>query len=161
MTFEVQIRLASSEDAEAVSRVLHDSFAEFEASYTPAGFAATTPSAEQVRTRMEEGPVWIAVRDDRGLGTVAAVCNGEPVYMRGMAVVPAARGLGIGPQLLQTVENWACEQGAARLFLSTTPFLHAAIHLYEKCGFQRVKSTPYDLFGTPLFTMEKNLSQRR
>ena len=41
--------------------------------------------------------------------------------------------------------------------LSTTPFLHPAIALYERCGFARTGEGPVDLAGTPLVTMTKAL----
>jgi hypothetical protein len=41
--------------------------------------------------------------------------------------------------------------------LSTTPFLNSAIRLYENFGFRRNEAEPHDLFGTPMFTMEKIL----
>jgi GNAT superfamily N-acetyltransferase len=138
--------------------VLHDSFVQFEPLYTPKGFAATTPNAEQILTRMREGPVWIALRGIEPLGTVAAVMKQGSVYMRGMAVTPAARGLRIGARLLVQVENWALNEACSRVFLSTTPFLTAAIHLYESSGFVRTEDEPHHLFGTPLFTMEKKIA---
>jgi GNAT superfamily N-acetyltransferase len=154
---EVQIRLAEAGDATAVATVLHKSFVEFEALYTPRGFAATTPDAAQVLARMREGPVWLAFRNVEILGTVAAVLKGEWAYLRGMAVLPAARHLRVGARLLEHVERWARDQGCRRLFLSTTPFLDGAIRLYEKFGFRRAGEGTHDLFGTPLFTMEKDL----
>ncbi len=42
------------------------------------------------------------------------------------------------------------------MFLSTTPFLHSAIRLYERFGYRRTDDGMNDLFGTPLFTMEKS-----
>jgi ribosomal protein S18 acetylase RimI-like enzyme len=72
--------------------------------------------------------------------------------------LPAARKLKIGKRLLSEIEAYAAEQGCKRIFLSTTPFLDAAIRLYEKSGFRRVPGSEHDLFGTPLFTMEKHLS---
>jgi GNAT superfamily N-acetyltransferase len=152
---QIQIRLATPEDAPAVANVLHESFVEFEALYTAGGFAATTPYAAQVLVRISEGPVWIAMHDGVVMGTVAAVVKGESIYIRGMAVLPAARGSGTGAALLRQVEDWARNQGGRRLFLTTTPFLSAAIHLYERFGFCRIEEAPIDLFGTPLFTMEK------
>jgi GNAT superfamily N-acetyltransferase len=152
---EINIRLADRHDAPAVAKVLYESFVEFEALYTREGFAATTPNADQIKTRMREGPVWIACRDDRVLGTMAAVVKGQALYTRGMAVLPSARGFGVGARLLEQVEQWAFEQGCRRVFLSTTPFLSTAIQLYEKYGFRRTDELPHDLFGTPLFTMEK------
>jgi GNAT superfamily N-acetyltransferase len=75
--------------------------------------------------------------------------------MRSMAVRPAAQGQGIGALLLQTVERAAMAQGHRQLGLSTTPFLHAAIALYERQGFRRTGEA--DLFGTPLIVMVKTI----
>jgi GNAT superfamily N-acetyltransferase len=155
MERSLQIRQATPEDAAAVADVLHLSFIEFRPLYTPEGFAATTPNAEQILTRLQEGPCWVALQGNYVLGTVAAIMKGESLYIRGMAVVPVARGLGAGKRLLETVERYASVAACNRMFLSTTPFLSAAIHLYERFGFQRTSEGPCDLFGTPLFTMEK------
>jgi|SRR5579863_5353772 len=151
----LEIRRAESGDATAISSVLYESFVEFRAQYSDGGFAATALSAEQILIRMQEGPVWIALREGVVLGTVSAVVRGESVYIRGMAVMPGARGTGSGAALLREVQDWAVHEGYRRLFLSTTPFLTTAIRLYEGFGFQRVDEDPQDLLGTPLFTMQK------
>jgi GNAT superfamily N-acetyltransferase len=119
---EIQIREAGPEDAGAVARILYQSFIEFRVVYTDGGFAATTPNAEQIRIRMGEGPVWLAFRDGAALGTAAAVGKGARFYMRGMAVLPSARGLGIASRLLEVVEQRARRERCSRLSLSTTPF---------------------------------------
>ncbi|HTW58950.1 MAG TPA: GNAT family N-acetyltransferase [Terriglobales bacterium] len=137
--------------------MLLKSFLEFKPLYTDAGFAATTPTAEQVLTRMTEGPVWIALHAGEIVGTVAAVLKDKSLYVRGMAVLPAARGVGASRRLLDEVERFARAAHCRRLFLTTTPFLAAAISLYESYGFRRMNHGPQDLFGTPLFTMEKIL----
>jgi GNAT superfamily N-acetyltransferase len=103
--------------------MLFEAFVEYEGLYTPGGFAATTLKAEQVLARMREGPVWLAFREAKVLGTVAAVIKGRSAYMRGMAVLPEARGLRVGSRLLEQVEEWAAQEGCSRIFLSTTPFL--------------------------------------
>jgi GNAT superfamily N-acetyltransferase len=151
----IEIQRAGASDAATVAEILAATFAEYKSLYTPGGFAATTPNAEQILSRIEEGPVWIARCNSRPVGTVAAVLKAKSAYMRGMAVLPASRGLRVGIRLLRQVEEWAAEQGCDRVFLSTTPFLLNAIALYEKSGFRRIPDPPHDLFGTPLFTMEK------
>jgi putative acetyltransferase len=153
----VQVRSASPEDAPAIASVLVAAFAEFEPAYTAQALAATTPTSEQISLRWNEGPVWVAVHDGAIVGTVAAVPKGERLYVRSMAVLPSARGQGIGGLLLRQVESFAAEGGYKTLFLSTTPFLTSAIGLYEHFGFKRTDEGPHDLFGTPLFTMVKNL----
>jgi N-acetylglutamate synthase-like GNAT family acetyltransferase len=157
MENHLEIRPAASHEAPAIVRLLHDSFAEFKSLYT---FAATTPGAEQILLRMREGPVWVALSKRALIGTVAAVVKGESAYIRGMAVGPSSRGSGTGTGLLQHVEDWSASRGCRRLFLSTTPFLQSAIRLYERSGFQRIDDHPQDLFGTPLFMMEKNISRQ-
>jgi N-acetylglutamate synthase-like GNAT family acetyltransferase len=158
---EIEIRQAGTQDAPAIAKVLYESFVEYEALYTREGFTATTPNVDQILARMREGPVWLAGREDKVLGIVAAVAKGQSIHMRGMGVVPDARGSGIGARLLKQVEQWADDQDCVRVFLSTTPFLNAAIRLYERCGFRRTEEGPHDLFGTPLFTMEKTSIKTR
>jgi len=153
----VEIKKATFEDVAAIAYILHESFAEFESLYTSAAFAATTPTAQQIRERWNEGPVWVAIQKGAIVGTVGAVPKDLGLYVRSMAVHPVSRGQGIAVQLLKEVEAFANHDHHKRLFLSTTPFLEDAIHLYERFGFQRSAEASQDLFGTPLFTMVKGL----
>lgn len=155
---QAEIRKATPDDVSAVAAVLKQAFAEYEPLYTKQGYAVTTAEESTIIMRMCEGPMWVAVHKERTIGTIAAVCRQNGFYVRGMAVLPTLRGLGIGRLLLEKVEAVGREYGCKRLFLSTTPFLHRAIRLYEDLGFTTVNEGPHDLFGTPLFTMEKVLS---
>jgi GNAT superfamily N-acetyltransferase len=151
------IRTAIPDDAPAIASTLHKAFMEFEPLYTPEAFAATISSPGRIRIRLNEGPIWLALQGAEAVGTASAAPQGDALYVRGMAVDPAARGSGIGRELMKRIEEYAIERGFKRLYLSTTPFLIGAIRLYEKCGFVRSEDGPDDLFGTPLFTMEKKL----
>ena len=152
---EILIRRATPEDAEAISGVLHQAFAEYESLYTSQAFRVTTSAPAENLERMREGPVWVALRDDALVATASVVVTAKGCYIRGMAATPAARGHRIGWALLETIEHFA--QGLPRLYLSTTPFLDRAIALYERYGFRRTDDGPSELFGTPLFTMVKTL----
>ena len=154
-TPSIEIRLAESDDAAAIAFLLAEAFAEYRSLYTPDGYAATAISRAEVVRRIEEGPVWVALSGELILGTVSVVPKGGSLYVRGMAVLSTARGRRIGELLLAQVEKFAASKGIRRLFLSTTPFLDRAIRLYQKSGFRRTEEGPTDLFGTPLFTMEK------
>jgi ribosomal protein S18 acetylase RimI-like enzyme len=153
----ILIRRARLADIDAIASLLRDSFAEFRPLYTSAAFEATTPVAGQLRSRWQEGPVWVAVRANAILGTVAAAPRPSGLYIRSMAVHPLARGQGIARRLLEEIRRFAQQRHHERLFLSTTPFLDDAIRLYERFGFERTEDGPHDLFGTPLFTMVKAL----
>jgi ribosomal-protein-alanine N-acetyltransferase len=63
---------------------------------------------------------------------VAGVCELETV-----AVIPEARGRGIGRALLDAVADWAQAEGAARIELEVRASNNRAIKLYEQAGFQR------------------------
>src|ERR1043166_804688 len=152
---EIKIRLATANDAASISRVLLEAFLEYESLYTHGGFAATTPDAEQIQHRLIEGPIWIALRDEMIVGTVSAVQHGESLYIRGMAVLPEARGHRAGELLMNQIEQLAVANNCHRLYLSTTPFLDRAIALYERLGVHRTDEGPNYLQGTPLITMER------
>ena len=154
---EILIRRATPEDAEAISGVLHQAFAAYRPRYTPQAYRATTPAPAQVLERLQEGPLWVALLGGVLVATASAVVTERGCYIRGMAVVPAARGHRIGWTLLEAIERFAQEERLPRLYLSTTPFLDRAIALYERYGFHRTADGPSDLFGTPLFTMVKTL----
>jgi putative acetyltransferase len=153
----ILIRNAVREEASAIASVLREAFIEYESLYTPAAFAATTPTASQIQARWSEGPAWVALEQDSIVGTVAVVPKDSGLYIRSMAVLPAAREQGIAGKLLKEIEHFAADHRYKRLFLSTTPFLHHAIRLYEQFGFIRTSDGPYELHATSLFTMEKSL----
>ena len=117
----------------------------------------TNHDSDEVLERMEEGPMWVAAINETIIGTASAIEKPEGLYIRGMAVLPVARGRKIGKMLLENMERFAIENGYKRLFLSTTPFLDSAIKLYESFGFQKSSEGPDNLYGTALFTMEKLL----
>lgn len=154
---EIQIRPAEDADTEAIAALMLASFAEYRPLYTPAGFDATAISPREISSRIAEGAVWVAVSGGLICGTVSVVPKEDHLYLRGMAVLPAARGQRIGDLLLTQVEQFARTCNRHRLLLSTTPFLDRAIRLYERFGFRRVATGADDLFGTPLFSMEKTL----
>jgi ribosomal protein S18 acetylase RimI-like enzyme len=153
----VDVRRATASDADAIASLLHVAFQEFERVYTRAGYAATTPDAERIRERLAEGPIWVAHGGDGIVGTVAAVERADGAYVRSLAVAPAARGHRAGLQLMRELERFARDRRAARMYLSTTPFLFSAIRLYERLGFRRTGEPPDDIFGTPLLTMARRI----
>ena len=97
----------------------------------------------------------VVVRED-DIETVKGI-RAIALLFRGMAVLPSSRGFHLGELLLKQAEDFALAHNCKRLVLSTTPFLLRAIRLYERAGFKRTAEGPHDLFGTPLFTMVKDL----
>ena len=151
------LRPARALDAPLIASVLRATFAEFELRYTPAAFAATVLSPQEVLARLDEGPLWVAEASSDIIGTVGAKQISGSVLIRGMAVAPRGRGSGIGVALLRRVEEFAARQGVRQLELFTTAFLDRAIALYSSAGFaftgERV--SPH---GTELLRMTKEMS---
>jgi GNAT superfamily N-acetyltransferase len=157
---DVQIRLATADDAESIAEILFEAFSEFESGYTPEAFAVVTPPPEEVARRFEEGPMWVALKDEEIVGTVSVLPEPEWLYIRSMAVLPTAQGHGIGYRLLDVIEEYGIKNGFDRLFLYTTYFSPGAIRLYEKNGFVRGRDTTADeWYGTPGLAMDKKLDR--
>lgn len=153
----VHVRRAAEADAEAISGILHDAFVAFRPLYTPEAFSATVATPDEIRRRMREGPVFLAELDGAAVGTAAVVSRGAGTwYVRGVAVLPGARGLGAGASLMAEAERIATASLGVRLTLTTAPFLSAAVRLYERLGF-RVAAGVEDYHGTRLIRMEKIL----
>jgi N-acetylglutamate synthase-like GNAT family acetyltransferase len=89
----------------------------------------------------QNGNFWVAIRDERVVGTIALkdIGNNEAA-LRKMFVAPEARGkeAGVAQQLLETLIDWAREHGLERVFLGTTDAFQAAHRFYEKNGFIRI-----------------------
>lgn len=152
----VHIRLAMIGDEAEISRVLFESFSTYRDEYTPEAFEVVTPSANVILERFSEGPMWVAVVDDKIVGTVSVLPQPEWLYIRSMAVAPEARGLGIAHKLIEAIERYAATESFDRLFLYTTYFSTGAIDLYEKHGFRRGRNTTADeWYGTPGLAMDK------
>ena len=102
--------------------------------------------------------MWIALLGKEPVGTLSAFDRPEGLHVRSMAVHPGARGQGVGRALLAAAEGFGRERGHTRMFLRTTPFLHAAIALYSRSGFTLCQGAERDFHGVPLFEMEKGLA---
>jgi ribosomal protein S18 acetylase RimI-like enzyme len=154
---KILVREANIEDVPKVVEVLEKSFWEFKDLYTAPALRATAADRENILKRMQEGPIWIASLKNKIVGTISATFKEDDLYIRGMAVIPAARDLKIGCKLLKYAEKYALKNGCRRIFLHTTRFLNKAIRLYKYNGYKQIKKSPHDYYGTPVYTMEKTL----
>ena len=110
---------------------------------------------------------WIAEADGRRVGCVFCVDGREDVdgrddtaVLRILLVDPAARGHGIGRQLVDTCVGFARRAGYRRMRLWTNDPLVAARRIYLKAGFQLTTEEPHHSFGADLIGQTYELALR-
>ena len=156
---EVRIRLAARGDEETIAALIFEAFAPFRDRYTPGAFEYTTPQADAISLRFDEGPMWLALLDGEPVGTVSGLAEEERFYIRSMAIKPSVQRAGIGQRLLETLETFARGAGYKTLYLYTTFVLPGAKRLYEKNGFYVLRETaPEEWHDMGGLEMEKELS---
>lgn len=86
------------------------------------------------------GQVFFAVHDSVVVGTCAAIPLSSGRYeLAKLSVDPAARGLGLGRRLCETVIDYARRAGANEVVLTSHTSLTEAIRLYESMGFSHAE----------------------
>jgi ribosomal protein S18 acetylase RimI-like enzyme len=77
----------------------------------------------------------VAEVDDRPVGFAISGAALQVSYLQRLAVLPDARGRGIGRSLTADALGWAMARGARTMLLNTQPDNRAAIALYRSEGF--------------------------
>lgn len=101
---------------------------------------------------------WVAERRGAPVGCVflvqARADDGTPIpgvaQLRMLLVEPAARGLGLGKQLVAACEAFAAEAGYRRIKLWTNSLLVAARGIYQSGGYTLVATEHHHSFGHAL-----------
>lgn len=96
----------------------------------------------------------VAERDGHAVGLVSATAVGDTGYIGAMWLEPAARGAGLGRELLDSACAALRARGCVRLALSVTESNTAAIALYESAGFARTGESKPLRPGSPLRNLE-------
>jgi len=145
----VILRHARADDVEPMLACLGAAFQPYRHEYSDAAFADTVLSRAALHARMDAMTLFIAERDGRIVGTVAAGVDRTEGHLRGMAVLPSAQRSGVGRRLLRRALDELAVAGCSRLTLDvTTPLAHAQ-RFYESAGFTRTGRVR-DFFGMPL-----------
>jgi DNA-binding MarR family transcriptional regulator/GNAT superfamily N-acetyltransferase len=94
---------------------------------------------------------WIAERAGEVVGSVFLVKRPRNVaQLRLLLVEPRARGLGIGPRLVEECIGFARQKGYRKIVLWTNDILTAARTIYERAGFRLVAENCHHSFGKDL-----------
>lgn len=89
-----------------------------------------------------EGDVVLAIEDNKPLGIIAYHRHNDyRCELKRMYVRPEGRGVGIGEKLVTEILDRARDAGFKEIVLDTLLPFQAAIHIYEKFGFEECE--PY------------------
>lgn len=140
----IELREATDEDVESI--------VEMYVAFDPADRAQGIPPAREPGIRD-----WLDTIEGAGSLTVLANHDGDVVghgmlvpddegaYELALFVLQAYQGAGIGTELLRTLLGLGREEGVERVWLSVERWNDAAIHVYEKVGFQRIGTASFEV----------------
>lgn len=152
---EYPIRLATCQDADAISRVVISALKESNAQdYSPEVIANVMQnfSSQVIVQLMSRRQMHVATLDQR----VVATASLDGGIVRSVFVEPAFQGHGIGKQLMAVIENCARNAGLPTLLV---PSSITAEGFYAALGFQRVRDEFHGAERT--IVMRKALDQER
>ena len=157
----LQFRIAESHEHSAVAQVILESYAEYGPLIPADAWERYAQSILDVRSRMTESELLIAVED----GEIAGSATFYPARLkrtqsewppewtgaRLIAVLPERRGRGIGKAIVEECIHISRDQNAAAFALHTTPYMELARGMYERMGFVRVPE--HDFHPRPEMTV--------
>ena len=128
------IRAPRDSDADAIAALVTELGYPSSAAEIPARLAALSAESGSA--------VWVAELDRKVIGIAtgrafAGVHVTAPVaWLTALVVAEAARGKGVGKQLMAVAETWARERGAAKLALTSALHRDAAHQFYKNLGYE-------------------------
>jgi GNAT superfamily N-acetyltransferase len=144
----LDVRDARDDEREAIQAVTLAAYAEYATLMPPRFWEGYR--RQLLATLAENGAVEriVAVRDGRIVGSVLLYAPAANAYgganvraawpeVRLLAVVPEARGQGVGTALMEECRRRARRSGATALGLHTMDVMQAARRMYERMGFER------------------------
>ena len=106
--------------------------------------------AEYVLDAGARGRLWLAERAGDLVGCTAIVLrDNHRAQLRWVLVDPAARGLGLGKDLVNRALDYSRAQGCCEVYLETTDGLPESQTLYEALGFEETYNEVEELWDGP------------
>lgn len=117
--------------------------------------------AEYVLDNDARGRIWLAEQDGRLIGCTAVALRGDKAsQIRWVVVDPAARGAGLGNELVGRAVDYCKAEARDSIYLFTTDGLAESQSLYEKLGFSITSNETDELWDgpRPLIRMQLDLA---
>ncbi len=150
-TNNLQIRLAISEDLDAIFKIENECF-------------AIPWSLESIENDLNQNPsatLMVAVLNEEVIGYIGMWTVLDEAQITNLAVSKASRGKGIGKMLLSRLCQNAKELGTVILTLEVRPSNISAITVYKGAGFNEIsrRKSYYKNNGEDAIIMLKNIGQ--
>jgi len=106
------------------------------------------PLAQFAKRNNPRESIWIVEGDDKVLGSIA-LCevSKSEAQLRWFLVSPELRGRGIGKRLIQSLLNFAIDQGYESISLWTVKGLEAAKNIYTSFNFILTEEIEHNIWG--------------
>lgn len=145
---QLELRDATAAEQAAIQELTLVAYAEYATIMAPRAWAGLHQAALAALNSSVPAERIVAVQHERLVGSVllypsaanaydSTLANASWPELRLLAVLPTARGQGVGRALMQECARRARRSGADALGLHTSQSMQAAIRMYERMGFVR------------------------
>jgi GNAT superfamily N-acetyltransferase len=132
---DFEIRLAETEDVEAIMNIMRGVYVEYGFIFEPEIEAPDLLEFDNNYDR-RSGAFFVATLRERVVGTVGLTYIGpDTIEIIRLYLNTDFRGLGIGRRLLETAVDWARQKGATGVTLWSDMRFETAHQLYTRAGF--------------------------
>lgn len=135
MLYSFIIRQAAEEDAESIYSILQDAFKEYRLITGVDKLDALSETADEIRKDIKNKMVYVAVIDDKIVGTLRLEIKDNEAYLSRFAVDPESRNIGIGKSLMSVVDKYLKEKGVSKVTLHTASRHGELMRFYYGQGF--------------------------
>ncbi|RWQ43062.1 MAG: GNAT family N-acetyltransferase [Mesorhizobium sp.] len=116
-------------------------------------------TVENLRDKARQEMGFSALKDGRIVGCVFVLERANDFYVGKLAVEPGFQGQGIGSQLMQAVEDLACNRGKPAIELQARIELTGNHAAFARLGFRETERTAHNGYDRPTsITMRKCFS---
>lgn len=158
---QFELRDATAAEHAAILDLTLTAYAEYATIMAPRAWAGLRQAVIEVLNSSGPAERIVAVQRDRLVGSVllypsaanayeSTLANASWPELRLLAVLPTARGQGVGRALMHECARRARRSGADALGLHTSQSMQTAIRMYERMGFVRAPEYDFQPDGAEL-----------
>jgi N-acetylglutamate synthase-like GNAT family acetyltransferase len=135
MQYSLIIRRACKEDAPAIYSILQRAFQEYSEVTGVKNLEALSETVDDIRKEILNKTVFIAVADDKVIGTLKLDIKGDQAYLSRFAVDSENRHFGIGKALMSVADRYLKSVNVKRIILHTASKHKTLMSFYYCIGF--------------------------